>query len=116
MHQIKSHMKSIEIIGNFLKIFFKFRSTYLFYFFKYLFRPKFYIRIIFLTFVFIFISSIPIIALTGIFLKWYCIAITQASQDFCRVCYPNIVVNLTRELGPVNRSDDFSKSWLINSC
>ena len=73
-------------------------------FFRYLLKPKFYLKINFKYFVNIFISSIPIIALTGIFSGM--VLALQSYTGFSRFsaesAIPNIVVlTLTRELGPV---------------
>tara|TARA_B100001057_G_scaffold374053_1_gene378595 strand:+ start:522 stop:1289 length:768 start_codon:yes stop_codon:yes gene_type:complete len=72
--------------------------------FKYFFKPKFYIKINLKYFIDIFISSIPIIALTGIFSGM--VLALQSYTGFSRFsaesAIPNIVVlTLTRELGPV---------------
>ena len=100
-------MKFIEIICEFFIKFFsnlgKF-TLFIVFFFKYLFRPKFYIKNNLSYFVFIFISSIPIIALTGIFSGM--VLALQSYTGFSRFsaesAIPNIVVlTLTRELGPV---------------
>jgi len=73
-------------------------------FFKYLFQPKFYFKINLNYFVNIFITSIPIIALTGVF-SGMVLAIhsyTGFSRFSAESAIPNIVVlTLTRELGPV---------------
>ena len=71
---------------------------------KYFFKPKFYIKINLKYFTDIFISSIPIIALTGIFSGM--VLALQSYTGFSRFsaesAIPNIVVlTLTRELGPV---------------
>ncbi len=100
-------MKFIENIG---KIFISLISTlgklilFIFLFFKYLFQPKFYLKINVQYFINIFISSIPIIALTGIFSGM--VLALQSYTGFSRFsaesAIPNIVVlTLTRELGPV---------------
>tara|TARA_Y100000768_G_C23948383_1_gene668834 strand:+ start:667 stop:1434 length:768 start_codon:yes stop_codon:yes gene_type:complete len=100
-------MISIENIG---KIFISLVSSigkltlFIFLFFKYLFRPKFYLKINIKYFINIFITSIPIIALTGIFSGM--VLALQSYTGFSRFsaesAIPNIVVlTLTRELGPV---------------
>ena len=73
-------------------------------FFRYFFKPKFYLKINFKYFIDVFISSIPIIALTGIFSGM--VLALQSYTGFSRFsaesAIPNIVVlTLTRELGPV---------------
>ena len=73
-------------------------------FFRYFFKPQFYLKINFKYFINIFISSIPIIALTGIFSGM--VLALQSYTGFSRFsaesAIPNIVVlTLTRELGPV---------------
>ena len=73
-------------------------------FFRYFFKPKFYFKINCKYFLDIFISSIPIIALTGIFSGM--VLALQSYTGFSRFsaesAIPNIVVlTLTRELGPV---------------
>jgi len=73
-------------------------------FFRYFFKPKFYLEINIKYFINIFISSIPIIALTGIFSGM--VLALQSYTGFSRFsaesAIPNIVVlTLTRELGPV---------------
>jgi phospholipid/cholesterol/gamma-HCH transport system permease protein len=73
-------------------------------FFKYFSKPKFYLKINFKYFINILISSIPIIALTGIFSGM--VLALQSYTGFSRFsaesAIPNIVVlTLTRELGPV---------------
>ena len=63
-------MKFIENIGEALiKLFSNLGKFILFiiFFFKYLFNPKFYFKNNITYFIDIFVSSIPIIALTGIF-------------------------------------------------
>ena len=100
-------MKFIENIGKFIiKLFSSFGKFILFilFFFKYLFKPKFYVKNNLSFFVNIFISSIPIIALTGIFSGM--VLALQSYTGFSRFsaesAIPNIVVlTLTRELGPV---------------
>ncbi len=100
-------MKFIENIGRFIiKLFSSFGKFILFilFFFKYLFKPKFYLKNNLSFFVNIFISSIPIIALTGIFSGM--VLALQSYTGFSRFsaesAIPNIVVlTLTRELGPV---------------
>ena len=79
-------------------------TLFIFLFFKYLFRPKFYLKINIKYFINIFITSIPIIALTGIFSGM--VLALQSYTGFSRFsaesAIPNIVVlTLTRELGPV---------------
>ena len=73
-------------------------------FFRYFFKPKFYLKMNFKYFTNIFISSVPIIALTGIFSGM--VLALQSYTGFSRFSaesvIPNIVVlTLTRELGPV---------------
>jgi len=73
-------------------------------FFRYFFKPKFYLKTNLKYFIDIFISSIPIIALTGIFSGM--VLALQSYTGFSRFsaesAIPNIVVlTLTRELGPV---------------
>ncbi len=73
-------------------------------FFRYFLKPKFYLKLNFKYFITIFISSIPIIALTGIFSGM--VLALQSYTGFSRFSaestIPNIVVlTLTRELGPV---------------
>ena len=100
-------MKFIENIGVFLiKLFSNLGKFILFglFFFKYLFRPKFYLKNNLSYFFNILISSIPIIALTGIFSGM--VLALQSYTGFSRFsaesAIPNIVVlTLTRELGPV---------------
>ena len=100
-------MNFIEKIG---RLSFNFISSigkliiFIFLFFKYLFQPKFYFKINVKYFIDIFISSIPIIALTGIFSGM--VLALQSYTGFSRFsaesAIPNIVViTLTRELGPV---------------
>ncbi len=77
---------------------------FIYFFFKYLFQPKFYFKNNIAYFINIFISSIPIIALTGIFSGM--VLALQSYTGFSRFsaesAIPNIVVlTLTRELGPV---------------
>ena len=77
---------------------------FIFFFFKYSFKPKFYLKNNLKYFVDIFISSIPIIALTGFFSGM--VLALQSYTGFSRFsaesAIPNIVVlTLTRELGPV---------------
>ena len=77
---------------------------FIFFFFKYLFQPKFYFKINVSYFFNILITSIPIIALTGIFSGM--VLALQSYTGFSRFsaesAIPNIVVlTLTRELGPV---------------
>ena len=100
-------MKLIEKIGIVqIKLFSSLGKFILFllFFFKYLFKPKFYLKHNISYFVNIFISSIPIIALTGIFSGM--VLALQSYTGFSRFsaesAIPNIVVlTLTRELGPV---------------
>ena len=100
-------MKFIENIGELLiKLFSNLGKFILFilFFFKYLFKPKFYLKNNFNYFINIFISTIPIIALTGIFSGM--VLALQSYTGFSRFsaesAIPNIVVlTLTRELGPV---------------
>ena len=73
-------------------------------FFKYLFQPKFFFKTNLKYFINIFVTSIPIIALTGIFSGM--VLALQSYTGFSRFsaesAIPNIVVlTLTRELGPV---------------
>ena len=97
----------IENIGNTLIKIFSYLGKFILFiifFFKYLFKPKFYIKNNFSYFINIFISSIPIIALTGIFSGM--VLALQSYTGFSRFsaesAIPNIVVlTLTRELGPV---------------
>ena len=99
-------MKFIENIGEVLiKLFSSLGKFILFiiFFFKYLFRPKFYFKNNLSYFFNIFIESIPIIALTGIFSGM--VLALQSYTGFSRFsaesAIPNIVVlTLTRELGP----------------
>ena len=77
---------------------------FIFLFFKFLFQPKFYFRSNLKYFINIFFSSMPIIALTGIFSGM--VLALQSYTGFSRFsaesAIPNIVVlTLTRELGPV---------------
>ena len=100
-------MKFIEKIGlAFISLFSNLGKFILFiiFFFKYLFNPKFYFKNNIKYFITIFISSIPIIALTGIFSGM--VLALQSYTGFSRFsaesAIPNIVVlTLTRELGPV---------------
>ena len=100
-------MKFIENIGELLiKLISNLGKFILFilFFFKYLFKPKFYLKNNFNYFMTIFISTIPIIALTGIFSGM--VLALQSYTGFSRFsaesAIPNIVVlTLTRELGPV---------------
>tara|TARA_Y100000996_G_C22557735_1_gene656220 strand:+ start:3540 stop:4307 length:768 start_codon:yes stop_codon:yes gene_type:complete len=100
-------MNFIEHIGKtFLNLVASIGKLILFcvYFFKHLFYPKFYFRLNLQYFFNIFISSIPIISLTGIFSGM--VLALQAYTGFSRFsaesAIPNIVVlTLTRELGPV---------------
>ena len=100
-------MKFIESIGEVpIKLFSNLGKFILFilFFFKYLFKPKFYFKKNLTYFVNIFISSIPIISLTGIFSGM--VLALQSYTGFSRFsaesAIPNIVVlTLTRELGPV---------------
>mgnify|MGYP001427644640 FL=1 len=74
------------------------------FFLKYFFKPKFYLKLNLKYFTNVFISSIPIIALTGIFSGM--VLALQSYTGFSRFSaesvIPNIVVlTLTRELGPV---------------
>ncbi len=100
-------MKFIEIIGEFLLHFLSSLGKFIqfiIFFFKYLVKPKFYLKNNLSYFVGIFISSIPIIALTGIFSGM--VLALQSYTGFSRFsaesAIPNIVVlTLTRELGPV---------------
>ena len=100
-------MDLIEKIG---KIFFYLISSigkiihFIFFFFKYAIKPKFYFKNNLKYFVNIFVSSIPIIALTGFFSGM--VLALQSYTGFSRFsaesAIPNIVVlTLTRELGPV---------------
>lgn len=100
-------MDLIEKIG---KIFFYLISSigkiihFIFFFFKYAIKPKFYLKNNLKYFVDIFVSSIPIIALTGFFSGM--VLALQSYTGFSRFsaesAIPNIVVlTLTRELGPV---------------
>ena len=100
-------MKFFENIGEIFKNLFselgKF-VLFIIFFFKYLFNPKFYFKNNILYFRNIFISSIPIIALTGVFSGM--VLALQSYTGFSRFsaesAIPNIVVlTLTRELGPV---------------
>ena len=100
-------MKFIENIGKVLIILFsnlgKF-ILFIIYFFKYLFNPKFYFKNNIIYFINIFISSIPIIALTGIFSGM--VLALQSYTGFSRFsaesAIPNVVVlSITRELAPV---------------
>ncbi len=77
---------------------------FIYLFIKHFLKPKFYIRVNIKYFVNIFISSIPVIALTGIFSGM--VLALQSYTGFSRFsaesAIPNIVVlTLTRELGPV---------------
>jgi len=77
---------------------------FIFLFFQFIFKPKFYFKHNSKYFIEIFISSIPIIALTGIFSGM--VLALQSYTGFSRFsaesAIPNIVVlTLTRELGPV---------------
>ena len=100
-------MKFIENIGDALiSLFSNIGKFILFiqFFFKYLFRPKFYFKNNISYFISVFVSSIPIIALTGIFSGM--VLALQSYTGFSRFsaesAIPNIVVlTLTRELGPV---------------
>ena len=100
-------MKIVENIGNtFINFFANLGKLILFilFFFKYLFKPKFYFKNNLRYFIEIFISSIPIIALTGVFSGM--VLALQSYTGFSRFsaesAIPNIVVlTLTRELGPV---------------
>ena len=100
-------MKFIENIGKVLiSIFSNIGKFILFilFFFKYLFSPKFYFKNNIRYFLSVFVSSIPIIALTGIFSGM--VLALQSYTGFSRFsaesAIPNIVVlTLTRELGPV---------------
>jgi len=100
-------MDLIEKIG---KIFFYLISSigkiihFIFFFFKYAINPKFYFKNNLKYFVDIFVSSIPIVALTGFFSGM--VLALQSYTGFSRFsaesAIPNIVVlTLTRELGPV---------------
>jgi len=100
-------MKFIENIGvvllNLLSNLGKF-VLFILFFFKYFFRPKFYLKSNLSYFINIFVQSIPIIALTGIFSGM--VLALQSYTGFSRFsaesAIPNIVVlTLTRELGPV---------------
>ena len=100
-------MKFIENIGELLiKLLSNLGKFILFilFFFNYLFKPKFYLKNNLNYFINIFISTIPIIALTGIFSGM--VLALQSYTGFSRFsaesAIPNIVVlTLTRELGPV---------------
>ena len=100
-------MKFFESIGKFLIKFFSSLGKFILFiifFFKYLFNPKFYFKNNLSYFISTFISSIPIIALTGIFSGM--VLALQSYTGFSRFsaesAIPNIVVlTLTRELGPV---------------
>ena len=79
-------------------------ALFIFLFFHFLFKPKFYFKNNLKYFTGIFLSSIPIIALTGIFSGM--VLALQSYTGFSRFsaesAIPNIVVlTLTRELGPV---------------
>ena len=92
----KSFISLISAIGKLI--------LFITLFFKYFFKPKFYLKINLKYFINIFISSIPIIALTGIFSGM--VLALQSYTGFSRFsaesAIPNIVVlTLTRELGPV---------------
>ena len=95
-------MKFIESIGEIpIKFFANLGKFILFilFFFKYLFKPKFYFKNNLTYFVNIFISSIPIISLTGIFSGM--VLALQSYTGFSRFsaesAIPNIVVlTLTR--------------------
>ncbi len=100
-------MKFIENIGQVLIISIsnlgKF-ILFILFFFKHLLKPKFYFKNNIRYFVDTLISSIPIIALTGIFSGM--VLALQSYTGFSRFsaesAIPNIVVlTLTRELGPV---------------
>ena len=100
-------MKFIENIGaivlKLLNSLGKF-TLFILFFLKYFFKPKFYFKNNLNYFVNMFISSIPIIALTGIFSGM--VLALQSYTGFSRFsaesAIPNIVVlTLTRELGPV---------------
>ncbi len=100
----------MTLIENIGKFFIKLISSigkliiFIYLFFKYLIQPKFYFKINFNYFLNIFITSIPIIALTGFFSGM--VLALQSYTGFSRFsaesAIPNIVVlTLTRELGPV---------------
>ena len=77
---------------------------FIYLFFLFVFKPKFYLKNNSKYFIKIFISSIPIIALTGIFSGM--VLALQSYTGFSRFsaesAIPNIfVLTLTRELGPV---------------
>jgi len=77
---------------------------FIYLFFQFILKPKFYFKHNLRYFIEIFISSIPIIALTGIFSGM--VLALQSYTGFSRFsaesAIPNIVVlTLTRELGPV---------------
>ena len=105
--KLVSQMKFIENIGKiFISIFSNIGKFILFilFFFKYLFGPKFYFKNNIKYFISVFVSSIPIVALTGIFSGM--VLALQSYTGFSRFsaesAIPNIVVlTLTRELGPV---------------
>ena len=89
-------INSFSYLGKFI--------LFIIFFFKYLFNPKFYFKNNLSYFINIFVSSIPIIALTGIFSGM--VLALQSYTGFSRFsaesAIPNIVVlTLTRELGPV---------------
>ena len=74
------------------------------FFFKYLFSPKFYFKNNISYFISVFVSSIPIIALTGIFSGM--VLALQSYTGFSRFSAESaipiiVVLTLTRELGPV---------------
>ena len=90
-------MKFIENIGDALiSLFSNIGKFILFiqFFFKYLFRPKFYFKNNISYFISVFVSSIPIIALTGIFSGM--VLALQSYTGFSRFsaesAIPNIVV------------------------
>ena len=103
-------MKFIEIIGEFLLHFLSSLGKFIqfiIFFFKYLVKPKFYLKNNLSYFIGTFISSIPIIALTGIFSGM--VLALQSYTGFSRFsaesAIPNVVVlTLTRELGPKEMS------------
>ena len=111
-------MNYIELIGStIIKILSNLGKFILFvlFFFKYLLKPKFYIRNNLSYFTNMFVSSIPIISLTGIFSGM--VLALQSYTGFSRFsaesAIPNIVVlTLTR----VNWSYDFGKSWFFYCC
>ena len=92
----KTSINIIRAIGKLI--------LFIYLFFQFIFKPKFYFKHNSKYFIEIFISSIPIIALTGIFSGM--VLALQSYTGFSRFsaesAIPNIVVlTLTRELGPV---------------